>query len=104
MRRNNDAHRTIHPRKFFDGGDVLHVAHAGAAQFRGKNDSHQAQLAQFLDRGQRILARLVPFHDVRRNLTRGKIAHASAQMLLLFVELEIQGLPSPARSMGETDD
>src|SRR5664279_3949711 len=53
VRRHNDAHRTIHPRQLFDGGDVLDVAHAGAAVLGGKDGAHQPQLAQLLDGLQR---------------------------------------------------
>ena len=82
--------RPIHPRKLFDGGDVLHVPHPRAAQLRRKDDAHQPQLAQFFDGRQRKIARLVPLADVRRDLALGKFAHALLELQLFFVELEVQ--------------
>ena len=41
----------------------------------GKIDAQQAELAQFLDRGQREFAGFVPLHDVGCNLALGKLAH-----------------------------
>ena len=74
MRRDNDAHRAIHPRQLFDGDHVFDVAHAGAGIFGGENCSQQSELAQFLDRSQRKLASLVPLHDVGQDFALGEIA------------------------------
>ena len=76
MRRDDDAHRAIHARQLFDGGDIFHVAHARAAVFGGKNCSYQSQLAQFFHDCQRELASLVPLHDVGDYLALGKLANA----------------------------
>ena len=55
----------------------------------GKTDAQQAELAQFLDCGQRELAGLVPLHDVRSDFALGKFAYTFLQLKLFFVELEI---------------
>ncbi len=89
--RDDDADRTVDAREFLDRGDVLHIAHAGAAVLGGENHSQHAELAQFLDGGERELASLVPLHDVRLDLAFGKLADAFLQVQLLFVQLEIQG-------------
>ena len=49
MCRDDDADRTIHAREFFDGGDVLHIAHACAAVLGRKNDAQQAEFAYFFN-------------------------------------------------------
>ena len=90
VRRDDDADRAVHPRELFDGGDVLDIAHAGAAVLGRKHDAQQAELAQFLDRRQRKVAGLVPLHHVGRDFALGKFADAFLQLQLLIVQLEIQ--------------
>ena len=91
VRGHDDADRSVDAREFLDRGDVLDVAHAGAAVLRRENHPQHPELAQFLDRGQRKLASLVPLHDVRADLALGKFADTFLQVQLLFVQLEIQG-------------
>ena len=71
----NDAYGPVHARQFFDGGDILDVAHAGAAVLGGKNGAHQAQLAQLFDSLQRESTGFVPLHHVGRNLALREVAH-----------------------------
>ena len=79
VRRHDDAHRTVHARKFLNRGDVFDVAHARPAVLSRKDRAEQAELAEFLDDGQRKLARLVPLHDVRqRSRARQTRAHSSS--------------------------
>ena len=91
VRRDDDADRAVHARELFDGGDVLDIAHAGAAVLGRKHYAQQAELAQFLDGRQRKFAGLVPLHHVGRDFALGKFAHAFLQLQLLIVQLEIQG-------------
>src|SRR4029077_15390526 len=86
----NDADRPVDAREFFDRGDVLDIAHAGAAVLGGENHSEEPELAQFLDSGEGELAGFVPLHDVGADLALGKLADAFLQVQLLFVQLEIQ--------------
>ncbi len=94
MRRYDDPDRSVNAREFRDRRDILHVTHTRAAVFRWKNYPQQAELAQFLDRRQREFASFIPFHDVRRNLAFGKLAHRLLQVQLLIVQLEVQVISS----------
>ena len=89
VRGHDDAHRSVDAREFLDRRDVLDIAHARAAILRRKDRAQQSELAQFLDRGQRKIARLVPLHDVRLDLALGKFTNALLQLQLLVVQLEI---------------
>ena len=88
--RHNDAYGTVHPRKLFNGGDILDVAHSGSAELRRKDHTQETQLAEFLDRGHGELAGLVPFHDIGRDFALGKLAHTLLELKLFVVKLEIQ--------------
>ncbi len=85
MRGYDDADRSIDARKLRYGSDVFHVAHASAAIFGRKDHAQQAQLAQFLDRGQWEFAGFIPLHDVRCDLALRKLAHTLLEVQLLFV-------------------
>ena len=86
----DDPHRAIHTGEFLDRSDVFHIAHAGAAVLGGKNRAQEAELAEFLDRVQREIAGLIPLHDIGGDLAFGKLAHRFFELLLLFVQQEIQ--------------
>src|SRR5205085_6819294 len=68
VRGHDDADRSVDPRKFLDGCNILHITHAGAAVCGRKNYPHEPELAQFLHRSQRKLARLVPIHKLTQDL------------------------------------
>ena len=86
MCRHDNADRAIHARKLFDDRDVLHIPHARAAVLRWEHRSHQPQLADFFNRVQRKLSRLVPLHDVGADLPLGKLAYGLLQLQLLFIQ------------------
>ena len=90
VRGNNNPDRPINPRKLFDDHHVFGIAHARTAVFGGEDSTHQPQLANFLDRGQRKLTGFVPFHNVGSDLALSELAHGFLQLQLLFVQLEIQ--------------
>ena len=75
MRRQNDAHRAIHPRQLFNNDGVIDVAQPGAAQVLRENGPHVAQPAQLPNHFARKLLRLIPFHDVRGDFGFGEFAH-----------------------------
>src|SRR5207247_8545584 len=54
------------------------------------NYAQQTELAQFLDRRQRDVSDLIPLHDMGRNFTLSKLAHAFLKLKLFVVELENQ--------------
>src|ERR1700730_18581840 len=89
MGRDDDPHRAIHARKFFDGCDVLDITHPGAAVLGRKHDAQQTELAEFFDRRQGKFAGFVPPHDVRLDFALGEFANAFLQLKLFIVELEI---------------
>ena len=88
--RYDDAHRAVHAREFLNRSDVLDVAHASTAVLRWKHHAQEAKLAELFDGGQGELSRLVPFHDIGRNFTLGKLAHTLLELKLFFVELKVQ--------------
>ena len=90
VRGDDNPDRAIHARKFFNRADVLHVAHAGSAIFRGKDRAHQPEFAQLLDCGQRKLRRFIPLHHLGRDFARGKFTYVFLEVQLLFIQLKIQ--------------
>ncbi len=63
-----------------------------APPYSGREDhAQEPELAQFFDRRKRKISGLIPLHDVRRDLFRGKVTNALLQLKLLVVQLEIQG-------------
>ena len=92
MRGDDDADRAVHARKFLDCRYVVHVTHACAAQFRGKDHPHQPQLAEFFNCRKRKIAGFIPLANMGRNLPFGELANTFFKLQLFFVELEIQAL------------
>ena len=94
VRGHDDAHRAIHAREFLDDDGVLDVAEPAAAQFFGEDRAHVAELAEFADDFEREGLRLVPLHDVRRDLGFGELPNGLAQLNLFRRVLEIHGVPA----------
>ena len=92
VRGDDDAHRAIHAREFFDDDGVLDVAQARAAQFFGEDRAQVAELAQLFDHLQREDLRLVPLHHVGRDLRFGEFADGFAKLDLFRRVLEIHRL------------
>src|SRR5215213_5489542 len=93
VRRDRDADRAVDARQLFDDRRVLDVAHARPAVLFGEDDAGQPQLRQFGPKLYGEVLRLVPLHDVRRDLRFGELAHARLHLLLLFVQLEFHKRP-----------
>ena len=79
----NDSHRTIHARQFFDNDRVFDVAQPRAAVLFREDGAHIAELPQLLDYRQRKRLRLVPLHDVRRDFSRREFPHFAPKLDLL---------------------
>ena len=89
MGRDDDPHRAIHARQLLDDDGVLDVAEPRAAEFLGEDRAHVAELAELADDFEREGLRLVPLHDVGRDLGLGELPNSLAQLNLFRRVLEI---------------
>ncbi len=88
VRSHDDADRAVNRGDLLDRHHVVDIAELRAAQFRRNQHAEQSHLPKLLYHGRGKLARLVPFHDVRGDLLRGKGAYLAAKLLLLLSQAE----------------
>src|SRR5436309_9379511 len=91
VRGDDDAKGTIDTRKFFDGGDIFDVSHAGAAKLNRKNHAHEAELAEFFDCGEREVAGVVPLAEDRKS-TRLNSSHVKISYAVFCLKKKKQRL------------
>ena len=88
VRREGEPNRAIYRRELLDRQYIVHVPETGAAVLHGHDHSEQPHLTQALDGRHRKLARFIPGHNIRSNLTRGKGSNLTPEMLLLLCQHE----------------
>ena len=71
-----DADGAVYARQLFDDGRIFNIAHPRPAIFFREDDARQTEFCDFRPELNRKMLRLVPLHDVRRDLRFGKLAHA----------------------------
>src|SRR5437016_8528163 len=98
MRSHDDPDGAVHKRQLLDNDGVLDVAEPGAAEPLRKNRTQVSELAELADRLQRKRLRLVPLHDMRRDLRFRKFAHCVTKLNLFRCQFKIHVFLLPSIS------
>ncbi len=101
MRRDDEADGAVNAGQLLEDDRILEVAEPGPAVLLREDNSQQPHVRQLGNDLRGEASRLVPFHDVGKDLRFGELADGAANLLLLFGQAEVHstsGEPSPTSS------
>ena len=83
VRRHDQRNARVDARQFFNHDGIFDIAEASAAKLFGEDGAHDAHLPSLLNDFQGENLALVPFQNVRRNLSLGEITDGLFELDLL---------------------